>query len=199
MARNSNSKRNKNSIQNVRIVDRDEGTDDIICQRLLQSYNDSEGQIRVVCGYQGNLNFASGAAGGGVVAFGELIGTDDFTSFSAQYQEYRVRAIRFDIYDINPNSSAVVNYWSTFHQIGGDVPVGQENVMDRPDARSVAPGDGKVTLAWVAHGIPEMQFNSVSINPGLGGLSYYNSPSGPVAATKYTVMAKYIVDFRGRK
>lgn len=199
MAKNTYSKRSKNSIQNVRIVDKDEGTDDIVCQRLLQSYNSSEGQIRVVCGHQTNISFASGAANGNTIAFAELLGTDDFTSFAAQYQEFRVRAIRFDIYDINPNSSTVVNYWSTFHQVSGSVPVGQEDVMDRPDARSVAPGDGKTTLCWVAHGIPEMQFNSVGINPGLGGLSFYSSPSAAVSATKYSIMTKFIVDFRGRR
>lgn len=199
MARKSSNRRVKNAIQNVRIVDRDEGTDDIVCQRLLQSYNVSEGQIRVVCGHQVNQSFASGTASGGTIAFAELLGTDDFTSFAGQYQEYRVRAIKFDIYDINPNSSTIVNYWSTFHQVSGSVPVGQEDVMDRPDARSVAPGDGKATLCWVAHGIPEMQFNSVNVNPGLGGLSFYASPSAAVSASKYTIMTKFIVDFRGRK
>lgn len=188
----------KNKIQNVRVVDKDEGTDDVICQRFLQSYNTSEGQIRVVCGYRGELS--PQATANGVVAFGELLATDDFTSFAAQYQEFRVRAIRFDIYNIQPNVQGLVNYWSTFHQIGGSVPVGAEDVMDRPDSRSITPGDGKITLCWVAHGIPEMSFSSVTGNPGFGGLSYYVSPtSGAPIGSQYTILAKYIVDFRGRR
>lgn len=197
MARNSNSKRMKNLIQNVRVVDPDEGSDDVKVQRLLSSYNVSEGQIRVVCGYVGTLSPQAPISG--IVGFGELLATDDFVSFAAQYQEFRVRAIQFRIYDVNPNSAATINYWSTYHQIGGSVPVGQEDVMDRPDSRSVSPGDGKTTLSWVAHGIPEMQFNPTTANPGLGGLSYYSSPASTIAGTKYSILAKYIVDFRGRK
>lgn len=194
----SNRKRSKNLIQNVRIVDRDEGTDDLVIQRLLQQYVQSEGQIRVVCGFRFEVTPGT-TVNSGIVSFAELLATDDFTSFAAQYQEYRVRGIRFDVYDINPNSSVAINYWSTFHQVGGPVPIGIEDILDRPDARSLSPGDGRQSLAWAAHGIPEMQFNSVGSNPGLGGLSYYVSPQAAIAAAKYQIVAKYIVDFRGRR
>lgn len=187
----------KNQIQNVRVVDKDEGTDDIMCQRFLQSYQQSEGQIRVVCGYRTEVSPGS-APTSGLYDWSALAGTDDFVSFSAQYQEFRVRAIRCDIYDIQPSSNAVINYWATYHQIGGTVPQTAENVMDRPDVRSVAPGDGKISLAWVAHSIPEMQFQSVSSYNGLGGVVSYTSPSAAVTGSKYSVLVKYIVDFRGR-
>lgn len=192
-------RQNKNAIQNVRVVDKDEGTDDIMCQRFLQAYNTSEGQIRVVLGYRGELgSFATNTPITGTVGFSEATATDDFASFISQYREFRVRAIRFDIYDVQPSSVPVVNYWSTYHVVGGSVPVDAENVVDRPDSRSVAPGDGKSTLSWVAHSIPEMAFQSTTNFNGLGGLSYYSVANQPVTNTKYSIVAKFVVDFRGR-
>jgi len=199
MRKNTRRQGGKNAIQNVRVVDKDEGTDDIVCQRFLQAYTTSEGQIRVVLGYRGELsNFTAGTPITGTVGFTEAAATDDFTAFITQYREFRIRAIRFDIYDIQPNSPAV-NYWSTYHTIAGSVPTDAESVMDRPDARSVAPGDGKVSLAWVAHSVPEMAFQLTTAFNGLGGISYYAVAGQAISNSKYTVMAKFIVDFRGRQ
>lgn len=186
----------KNAISNVRVVDKDEGTDDIQCQRFLQAYKVSEGQIRVVCGYRGELS-QSTTSGGGIVAAGELTATDDFTSFIAQYKEFRVRAIRFDIYDLAPTQNSAINFWSTYHQVGGSVAVGFDDVVDRPDSRAIAPGTGMVSLAWVAHSTPEMTFQSTTSYNSLGGLAYYIG-GGPTVTNKYSIIAKYIVDFRGR-
>ncbi len=168
MARNkSSSKRNKNSIQNVRVVDSDEGSDDVVVQRLLSAYNVSEGQIRVICNYNGTLSPT--AVTTGIVSYGEAIATDDFTSIAQQYQEYRIKGIQFKIFDNQPGSAPTINYWSTFHQIGGSVPVGVEDVVDRPDSRSIAPGTGVTMLSWQAHGIPEMAFQSVGTSTSFGG------------------------------
>jgi len=187
----------KNQIQNVRLVDKDEGTDDVICQRLLSSYSQSEGQIRVVCGYRTEVAPGS-AASTTIFDWTALASTDDFISFSSQYTEFRVKAIRCDIYDIQPNSAATVNYWATYHQVGGSVPSSQENVIDRPDSRSVSPGGGKTTLCWVAHSIPEMEFQACNSYAGLGGVVCYTSPAAAVTGSKYTVIVKFLVDFRGR-
>jgi len=197
MARKFNSKRSKNTIQNVRVVDNDEGTDDLVVNRLLSSYNVTEGQVRVVCNYSSTL-VPSGVTSG-IVAFGELLSTDDFISMAQQYQEFRVKGIQFRIYDIQPNSPATINFWSTFHQVGGDVPTGLADIVDRPDSRAISPGDGRAQLSWLAHGIPEMAFQPVVAPPGLGGLSYYLSPSNTITGGKYEIIAKFIVDFRGRR
>jgi len=200
MARRNNQSRrggNKNAISNVRIVDKDDGTDDIQCQRFLQAYKVSEGQIRVVCGYRGELSQGATPAGG-IVSYGELTGTDDFVSFVGQYKEFRVRAIRFDVYDLATNTSSAINFWSTYHQIGGGVAVGFDDVVDRPDSRAITPGTGFASLAWVAHSIPEMAFQDTANYNALGGLSYYVG-GGATATNKYSIVAKFIVDFRGRR
>jgi len=187
----------KNIISNVRIVDKDEGTDDVICQRHIQAYNSSEGQIRVVCGFRQELSIGSTAVTG-LVDWSAVVGSDDFVSFAGQYQEFRIRSIRFDVYDLNAATAAPVNFWATYHQVGGAVPQTFDDVVDRPDSRAIAPGSGYTSLAWVAHSIPEMAFQSVNTYNGLGGLVYFNG-SGTAVAGRYSVIAKFVVDFRGRR
>lgn len=195
VSRNGN---NKNLVSNVRIVDKDEGTDDVVCQRILQHLKTSESQIRVSCNYR--LDLTVGAASTGSIDFVDCINTtDDFASFNAQFREFRIRAIRVDVYDINPALTAV-NYWSTFHVVNdANPPVGLEDVIDRPDSRSISPGTGHISLAWVAHGIPEMSFNSVDAAVNYGGIAYYNALQGSTGGAKYSIIAKFIVDFRGRR
>jgi len=188
----------KNAINNVRIVDKDEGTDDITTQRVIQAYNTAEGQIRVMCNYRTELSIST-AITNGTVGVIEASTSDDFVSFSQQYQEFRIKAIRFDIYDLQPSSSTI-NFWSTFHQVGGVVPIGFEDVVDRPDSRAIAPGTGTASLSWVAHGIPEMSFQSTQGGAtGFGGLSYYIGASPAAVGGKYSIIAKFVIDFRGRK
>lgn len=200
MVRQRNARRGrvgKDTISNVRVVDKDEGTDDVICQRHLQAYTISEGQIRVVCGYRQEISVGSTAVTG-LFDWSAVVGSDDFQSFAGQYQEFRVRSIRFDIYDLSAGIAAPVNFWATYHQVGGTVPQTFDDVVDRSDSRAIAPGSGTSSLAWVAHSIPEMAFQSVSTYNGLGGLVYYVG-SGTASAGRYSVIAKYVVDFRGRR
>jgi len=197
MTRRNNNKQRKNVIQNVRMVDPDEGTDDVKVNNMLSTYTTSEGQIRVVCSVQQDISPTGGSST--TYGFDTLTGTDDFISFAQQYLEFRVRGIRFDIFDVQPNSAATVNYLATFHQIAGTVPSTPADIVDRPDARSIPPGTGRARLAWVAHGIPEMSFQSTTSYDTLGGLVFYTSPTAVITGTKYTLMAKFVVDFRGRR
>ncbi len=190
---------NKNLVSNVRIVDKDEGTDDVVLQRILQHLKTSESQIRVSCNYRTELLISGTTTGS--IDFVDLINTtDDFASFSAQYREFRVRAIRVDVYDINTGAPSVINYWSTYHIVNDATPpTALEDVIDRPDSRSIPPGTGHISLAWVAHGIPEMSFSSVDTAINYGGVAYYNTAGSAVTGAKYSIIAKFIVDFRGRR
>lgn len=195
MARRNNRGSNRR-IQNVRVVDSDEGTDSLKVSSILTNMSMSNSQTRVICGYTGLLTPA--AAGGGTVSQPEMTGTDDWTSFSGQFTEFRIRAIQFRIFDVQPNSSSVSNTWATFHKVGGTTSTTVNDVVDRPDARVIPPGNGWVELAWVAHGQPEMEFQSVTSASDFGGLVYAVNPSGTLAGIKYQIVAKFIVDFRGR-
>ena len=190
---------NKNTVSNVRIVDKDEGTDDMICQRIIQQLKTSESQIRVSCNYRQEFSPTTTPITG-TIDFVDMTGsTDDFASFSAQFREFRVKAIRFDVYDVAASSGVSLNFWSTFHVVNDAVPpIGLEDIVDRPDSRVIPPGTGHTSLAWVAHGIPEMSFASVDSSVNYGGLSYYMSAAASTGV-KYSVIAKFIVDFRGRR
>jgi len=195
--RGSRKRTNKNEISNVRIVDPAEGLDAVQAQRFLQEYVRQEGQIRVVCSYRAEFGFATVATGFSV-SFPELVSTDDFASFAAQYQEFRVRFIWIDVIDLFGTAGAS-NFWATFHQVGGAAPTGIEDVVDRPDSRSISAGEGKISLAWVAHGIPEMAFQSVSSYDNLGGLVAYLGSTSVAQGGRYSVVVKFGVDFRGRR
>lgn len=187
----------KNAISNVRIVDKDDGTDDIQCQRYLQAYKVSEGQIRVVCNARIEVPLNT-TASSGVLDYNSLGATDEFASFAAQYREFRVRAIRFDVYDLAPTVLTPINFWATFHNIAGNVPQSFEDVVDRPDSRAISPGTGMTTLAWVAHGIPEMAFQPTVGYQNLGGLVNYIGGAAAAFGGKYSLIGKFVVDFRGR-
>lgn len=190
----------KSVIQNVRVVDPDEGSDDLRCQRILQHLSASEQQIRVVCTYRGEVAPGSGGAASAFYDYGTAASTDDFISFAAQFQEFRVRAIRVNAYDIQPSSPATINYWATYHSIGNAAPpASQEDIVDRPDSRVITPGLGTISLAWVAHGLPEMGFQPVTGYTSYGGVANYVSPSATITGSKYSVVIKYVVDFRGRR
>jgi len=198
MPRRNNGRRTRggNRIQNVRVVDNDEACDSVRVSGILTSLSSSNQQIRVTCGYQGTLTPT--AQVGGIVSLAELTGTDDWASFDDQFTEYRVRAIQFRVFDLQPNSPAVVNLWATYHQLGGAVAVSPNDIVDRPDARVLTPGTGWITLDWAAHGQPEMEFQPVVGGLSYGGLCYNVSPAATINGTKYQIVAKFVVDFRGR-
>jgi len=198
MAQKNSSRRNKNVISNVRIVD-DDATDSLKVNRMVGQIHDTKGQIRVLC--DGTFNVSpTQTITGSYTDFSTIIGTDDFVSFAAQFTEYRVRAIKFDVYDVNPSVPVVLNYFATYHQIGGTVASAFTDIVDRPDAKVIAPGTGVSHFYWNATGIPEMEFQSTGTgsSTNLGGLVYNTQASSTNVGTKYQVVFKAIVDFRGR-
>lgn len=196
MARNSNSKRSKNSISNVRVVSDDEGTEGLRVEKMLNAVKESKSQVRLVCGYQFSVGITTSAATG-VSSFPSISTSDEFIDLAKQFNTARVRAIRFDVYDLNPNVS-ITNFFSTYHQVTNTgVPQNLESVVDRPDSKSVAPGTGRQTFYWVANGPAEMEFMTVSQLDDFGGLSFHVG-GGTATPGKYQVIVKAIVDFRGR-
>lgn len=189
--------RSKNSISNVRIVDETEGSDSLVVQRLFAEYSKQEGQIRVICTFRQEVGFGTSAFTL-YVGYNALALTDDFASFAGQYLEFRVKAIRYEIIDLFGTAGAS-NFWATSHQVGGTIPQGIEDVVDRPDSRSISAGDGKATLHWLAHGIPELSFQNVNSFDDLGGLVNYLGSTSTAQAGRYSIIAKYVVDFRGKR
>lgn len=198
-------RRSKNTVQNVRVVDPDAGNDSAYIERCIAGLQNSESTITVLC--NDTLTLATSNAANGLVAgtitASQVRGTDDFISMMEQFNMYRIRAVRFDIYDIN-QSVAATNVFSTFHDV---VPFGSSYappplalVVDGPDAKNVPPGMGKQSFFWRAKGTNENQFqagDTIGAPEDFGGLRYAFY-SGTLASPKYQVMVRAVVDFRGR-
>lgn len=202
MARRKSTRQNKNRVTNVRVVDPLSGVDGARVDRILSGMQNSHSQIRVICGDTVLLSTAASATTYGVYTGSNVRATDDFLSFAAQFETYRIAAIRFEIYDVNP-STAIFAGFSTQHDV---VPSGSTfalptiaSVMDGPDAGLPVAGGSKMVLNWVAHGTEENEFQSDTVSPidDFGGVRYFFGSPGSVL-NKYQLVVKAVVDFRGR-
>lgn len=195
----------KNTIQNVRIVDSDAGSTSAYVERCIAGLMNSESNVTVLCNTTQTL--ATGSSASGLVAGNftgaNVRGTDEFTSLAQQFNTFRIRAIRFDVYDINPGVPAT-NAFSVFHDVApynttyNPPPIA--NVIDGPDAKSVPPGTGVASFYWRAHGTLENDFQAGDVQGApsdFGGLRYaFYSPT--LSTDKYQVVMRAVVDFRGR-
>jgi len=190
----------KDRISNVRIVETGNGSDSLHVDRMISQVKISESQTRILCGDIRYIDTATSTTSG-VWDFGSLFATDDFTSMVQQYTEFRVRAIKFDVYDIFPSNTAGAVF-STFHDVYSATPTYTfANVVDGPDSGNVPPGTGKATWYWVAHGVTELGFQAASSTGSLpdkyGGFRYFvNSDTSPDG--KFQLIVHAVVDFRGR-
>jgi hypothetical protein len=199
-------KAGKNVVANVRVVDQYAGTDGARVDRMLSNLQNTHSQVRVLCSDQFTYSTSTGASQANYSG-STIRATDDFVSFVAQFETYRIQAIRFDIYDIAPNTS-VVAVWSTFHDVAeGYYPSNSfsfANVVDGPDSQVLSPGVGKTSFTWVAKGTVENSFQSTdavsasNLVQDYGGLRF--AAAGSVTGIpKYMIVMKAVVDFRGRQ
>lgn len=197
-------KSTKNKIVNVRIADPDGASESIHVDRMISAIRQSESQIRVLVGENVFLDNAATPVSG-IVGFDTVFSSDDYGSIVAQYNEFRIKAFKFDVYDVNVGNVGGAMF-STFHDIYQNTPLTYTfaQVVDGPDAKAVPPGTGKASFYWLARGVKENEFQSSAsgtfstIIDRMGGLRYYiNSGASPGA--KFQIVTHAIVDFRGRR
>jgi len=201
MAKSRNG-RGKNRVTNVRVVDEFAGTDGARVDRMLSQINASQSQVRVEIGAAITIVPSTTTDLLGLFTCVSLRQQDEWASMSSQWQEYRVRAMRFDIYDVNPNLTAF-SVFSTFHEtVQGSTPnYTFAQVIDGPDSASPSGGGGKLRLTWIAKGTRELEFQNLDPNADsitdFGGMRYASGATS-VANSKFQVVVKAVVDFRGR-
>jgi len=193
----------KNEISNVRVIDQNAGSDGAYIDRCITDLQNSHSQITVLC--QDTFALATPTtASTGILAGPQIILFDEFVSFSAQFETFRIRAVRYDVYDINQGSTGIA-WFSTFHDqftTGQQPSFTQGNVIDAPDSQTVPPGTGKTTFYWRAKGVLENEFvTDDDANVGVatqffGGLRFASTAG--TAAPKYQIVIKALIDFRGR-
>lgn len=172
-------------------------------QRRLAAYR-TDPTITIVAGNSSEVNLTDPGTQVNRWDYDMAVTTDEFTSMSQQFSEFRIKSMRFRITDVQPYvNGAVVNYWSTYHAIG-ETPLTIGNITDRVDVKSLSPTTGSITHTWKAKGINERRFqptgglagNYVNYG-GLGGITA-NSLAIPNGA-KYSILAQFEMEFRGRK
>lgn len=195
----------KNTIQNVRVVDSDAGSDSAYVERCISSMQNSESITTVLCNDTFTLSTGASASGlvAGLFTATNIRGTDDFSSMMGQFNTYRIRAVRFDVYDIN-QTIAATNAFSTLHDVvpfdASYAPPPLAQVVDGPDSKNVTPGMGKASFYWRAKGTLENEFqagDTIGAPEDFGGLRWaFFSPT--LSTAKFQVIVRAIVDFRGR-
>lgn len=202
--RQKNHKQGKNSVQNVRVVDPLAGDDGLKVDRQLAAIHSSSNHVQVLCSQFNDLAVTT-AEQLGNIGWSQIVLFDDFASLSQQFNTYRVRSVRFDVYDIAPNTVGS-GLFSTFHfqyTTGTQPAFSFNDVVDGSDSAYIPPGTGKVSFTWVAHTLNEKGYYDVlpptaAARPDFGGLRFV-IPGGTAAPAKYRIITKAIVDFRGRR
>ncbi len=192
-------RRGKNSVTNVRVLDSDAGPDGARVDRILSSIQNSHGMIRMLC----NSTFQVLGAGTGFTSnygFQAAILSDEWLAIAGQFNQYRIIAAKFDVYNLTPTIAAPA-VASTWHEDATNVTTPSYlTVVDGPDAKIIPISGDRTTFYWVAHGTDELAFQSTNTSPSTtvdhGGLrlAVANSSSGQTLQ----VIAKWVVDFRGR-
>lgn len=183
------------------MVDDSAGTDSLRVNRMIQELHRSGGQVRALCNSFFNEN--SGATERDIVyTVLSLFATDEFTSFSSQFTEFRIRAVRFDVYNTTPsvNNPVIASTFRT-SAIGSSPTFTYLQVADGDDAAVVEATGSKQSFYWVARNPLELAFQSM--NSGSSGLNALGglrlAIPAPVSGVSNTaVVARWLVDFRGR-
>lgn len=198
--RTQGGKSSKNVITNVRITDENAGVDGLYVDRCISQLNSTAGLVTLLVGSTVSTQGGSTAASFNVSS-ATVVGSDEFTSMAMQFELFRVRAAKFDVYDLTPTVVTPVAVGTWHDEVTTPQTWTFDQVTDSPDSQIVSVGVGKATFYWRAHGTTELGWQSTASSgaPALvnyGGLriAYPASSTGKT----YQVMAKFVVDFRGR-
>lgn len=184
----------------VRVVDDHNSKTAISFDRQLSNMARTR-PIRVLC--SDSFVIPNAATTAGFVYSGASVRQfDDFVSMMGQFTEYRISAMRFEITDLNPGVPTP-NVASTFHDVATTTYSWTfSQIVDGPDSRVIPPGADVQSWFWQASGPRELGYQSTEQTaPSLedyGGLRLNVGAVSGQTGSKYQVLVKAIVQFRGR-
>jgi hypothetical protein len=149
---------------------------------------------------KGVAGISTAAAGGsGLYTMNEIGQEDDFASLAAQFRLFKVKAMRFEVFHVNPSNTVPI-VLSTFHTQGSLTGVtGQAATVDGEDSKYLDPGNGKQVFYWNATNATEKLYQDVSLFESYGGLRWYReSGSSNVDVPLVRIIVTAQVVFRGR-
>jgi len=159
---------------------------------------ENESAAMVVCRMTQLVSVAT-AATSYSITYTQLAGTDDFASMASQFNTFKVKSMRFEVYHTNPSVATPVAVSTVHGDFTGDPPstwVTEQAVVDAPDAQYLEPGSKRQNFYWNARGTQENAFQDVNNFTNYGGLRYY--VGGGTAQTAYAIITSFVVVFRGR-
>lgn len=150
--------------------------------------------VKAVFGISSVTTGTSGAYG-----YTQLAAEDDFVSMAQQWNLFRVKAMRFEVFHVNPGTIAPV-VLSTFHADGGTFTpyLTQGSVVDGPDSKYMDAGAGKQVFYWTGNNSTERLFQSPESFVDFGGLRFFNEgTTGSFPIARVIVTAQVV--FKGRR
>lgn len=126
--------------------------------------------------------------------------TDDFTSMATQFNTFKIKSMKFEIFPVNSTTRSPIAL-STLHGDFTTAPpsswVTETSVVDAPDAQYLMPGGDKLSFYWNASGARENEFQDVNQFRNFGGLRLNIRGNTVTDVLAVCVMTAQVV-FRGR-
>lgn len=165
--------------------------------RMVSNMRSNESATAVLV--KGGFGITTGAnPGGGSYDFGNFAAEDDFVSLAQQFETFKVKAMRFEVFHTNPGSVVPV-VMSTFHA-DGPFSASLNNCIDGEDSRFMDAGAGKQVFYWNARGTQELAYQSTSSFTSFGGIRYFRELGSTNPDQRIlTVICTAQIVFRGRK
>jgi hypothetical protein len=189
------------------VVPAQDGAVGIKVDRICDQVGAMESQMRVICVQLDQLPApATTPSAASNYDFVSCVATDDWISMSAQFNEFRVKAIQFQCTLVNPSTSVFTGGLLGVTHINFPSATSASftaaNVVDMPYSKVLDPGAATVSAHWLARGPLEMQFQDTTVAGNyrnFGGIYVFPAVANSTSFTYAGVIVKYIVDFRGRR
>jgi hypothetical protein len=168
--------------------------------RAISSMRASESSTMVLCKSSFRLLTSTTVPLFNTWTYSQIALTDDFISLSQQFNEFKVKFMKFEIFHTNPTASANVAISTLHGDFDGGIPssyTSEANVIDAPDGKYLSPGSEPLVLYWNATGTPENDYQNVASFSDYGGFRSALDQTTSVQLVG-TVIATACVVFRGR-
>lgn len=189
----------RNSPMPVFVVPSDSSHDAKKVNNQIQALKEAGSTTRVLFTLEFPIGTLTSGPNENILDWANIRGDTDWGAFAQQYLTYRVVAIKYDVYDINPANTAT-GIFGTYH-IGNPAAqpayTGKLHVLDSPDSREVPPGSGKESFYWKGIGPREQAWYNTGDTDTFGGLRF-SVGTAASSAPKYSVIQTAVIDFRGR-
>jgi len=167
--------------------------------RIISTLRSQESSMFINCKGVYDIN-ASTSATTAYLTYATVVATDEFQSVAQQYNMYKVKGMRFEVFHTNPTTATPVAL-STFHMNMVGVPpasyLSEGAIVDAPDAMFMEPGSKKQTFYWNASGQSENEYQDTTNYNDHGGLRFAVR-AGTTGQIGIVVMSALVV-FRGRR